>query len=262
MNRDSLRGILEALQRGDSSLEDASRQLEHYPFRDLGHTKFDTQREIRSGFAEVVYGAGKELTELRELVTAACESESRLLLTRLSAEQGSAIQDISAKLELHRDCGVAYLDFEPRAEPLGKVAVLSGGTSDSRVAEEAVVCGRFFGLEIERINDVGVAGLPRLFDSLEYIGTMDLLIVVAGMEGALPSVVAGLCPVPLIAVPTSVGYGASFEGITALLSMLVSCSPGLSVVNIDNGFGAALAAAKILKHLGRSRDNFAESDAS
>ena len=249
MHNKALLSLLEQVQSGVLLPDKALEAIDEARLLELGCARLDTQREWRTGFPEVVYAESKSTDDLLQIVEAFLEKQGKVLITRLKQEQSSVLQQNFPCLICHTNCGVAFYKAEDNSRKLGKVAVLSAGTSDSKVAEEAFVCGEYFDIEMFQINDIGIAGLHRLIDCLPQIQLQDLLIVVAGMEGALPGVVAGLCPVPVIAVPSSVGYGVSLGGITALFSMLVSCSPGLTVVNIDNGFGAALAAARILRHL-------------
>lgn len=219
------------------------------------HTEPDLSREARTGIEEVVFGGAKSVDQLIEIVRFQLSSLGKVLCTRLSDSHLDALRRAFPDLVLLPAAGVAHSPYAPLdGSGLGCVGVVSAGTSDTRTAEEAAVVARYFGCEVTRVNDVGVAGIERLMRRLPELRALDALIVVAGMEGALPGVVAGLVPVPVIAVPTSVGYGASFQGVTALLSMLVSCSPGMSVVNIDNGFGAAVAAVRWLRHLRRKTD--------
>ncbi len=240
--------LLELLQRvaaGDVSPEEAHEQVARRPCLDLGAARLDLQRELRTGLPEVVFGQGKSDEELVRIVEAMAGASGRVLVTRVEA---AAAELLNAALPHGR--------FEPRARvwsagrfgpPSGRrVAVLSAGTADARPAEEAAVCVEWLGHEVERIRDVGVAGLGRLLDSIDSVRRADVAVVAAGMDGALPTVVAGLVPCPVVAVPTSVGYGASFEGIAPLLTMLTACAPGVAVVNIDSGFGAAALAHRIL----------------
>ena len=251
MNREELTGLLSDVQQGRISLEQAVERFVHYPTRELNSARLDLHREMRSGFAEVVYAEGKTPAQLLDIVSALLGVPGRVLITRLKKDHILPLRESFPSLIIHEDCGVAHSSEGSGAAIEGCLAVVTAGTSDKAVAQEAAVCARYFGLETTLINDVGIAGLHRLLDVLPILSKQDMLIVVAGMEGALPGVIGGMCPVPVIAVPTSVGYGASFGGITAFLSMLVSCSPGHTVVNIDNGFGAALAAARIIRHLKR-----------
>ena len=212
---------------------------------DLGHTRVDLDRAARTGDPEVVYGAGKTPEQVASILTTlhARHPERAVLATRLSPGAMDAARDVGA--ELHEVARAATLG--PLPEPRGRVGVLSAGTSDAPVAAEAALAIAVHGSGVEEIRDVGVAGLHRLLGVTDRFDGLDCLVVVAGMEGALPSVVGGLTGLPLIAVPTSVGYGASFGGVAALLGMLNSCAPGVTVVNIDNGYGAGVAAARIAR---------------
>lgn len=221
----------------------------------LSHTVPDFAREERTGIEEVVFGGQKSTEQLCEIVSRHLETLGKVLCTRLNEEHCEVLSLRFPSLTVSRSSGVA-LTPPPALEGigLGRVAVVSAGTSDHRVAEEAELVARYLGCHVQRFNDIGVAGIHRLMARLPELKQQDAIIAVAGMEGALPGVVSGLLPVPVIAVPTSVGYGASFQGLAALLGMLVSCSPGMSVVNIDNGFGAAVVAARWLRHLRRNTD--------
>jgi len=246
MQREELRDILSEVEHGRMAVEDALAQLAAFPaVQDLGHTTLDTAREARCGHPEVVYGAGKTPQELLEVSRAVVEHHGRLLVTRPTSE-GLAL--LSAELDetvIHERSGCVTVGSPEEESLCGLVAVVSAGTSDGAVAEEAAVTARFHGARVSEVRDAGVAGLHRLLSHGELLREARCLVVVAGMEGALPSVVGGLVSSPVIAVPTSVGYGASFGGIAALLGMLNSCAAGVTVVNIDNGFGAGYTAALI-----------------
>ena len=240
MNRERLEALLSAVARGDTSVEEAVEDLRGMPFRDLGFAKLDTHRALRTGHPEVVFGGGKEPRQLAEIVAGLAESANPVLVTRLSDE---GRDHLASKFPLARfddEAGAMALGEPPR--PSGCVAVLCAGTSDIPVAAEAAFTAETLGSEVARHWDVGVAGLQRLLSVREELDSARAIVVVAGMDGALPSVVGGLVRVPVIAVPTSVGYGASYGGLAALLGMLNSCAPGVSVVNIDNGFGAGYLA--------------------
>lgn len=240
-----MREILEALRDGRLGLEDALARLRSFPVRDLGHTQLDTQRELRCGGPEVVYGEGKTAEQIVDIACALLEHHERLLVTRIRPEAAAAVRQRIPQA-IHNPLA-RTLHVEPKAglELSGQVLIVCAGTSDLPVAEEAAVTARLFGAQVETLKDVGVAGIHRLLAHTEKLQAARVLVVVAGMEGALPSVVGGLVAAPLIAVPTSVGYGASLGGIAALLAMLNSCAAGVGVVNIDNGFGAGLLAARI-----------------
>lgn len=216
---------------------------------DLGHSTLDLDRAERTGSAEVVFGQGKTYDQLQDITTALLAAGQRVLITRLDADKLERLQAHWPSADVHIDAGIAALYPEQEQHPLvpttTSIAVISAGTSDMSVAEEAALTAEFYGNPVLRIRDVGVAGLHRLLARVDEIRSAKVVIVVAGMEGALPSVVGGLVDKPVIAVPTSVGYGAAFGGVAALLGMLNSCASGLSVVNIDNGFGAGFLANRM-----------------
>ncbi len=237
--------ILQAYKESRLSLEEACEALSRAHTAQLGHTVVDLHRERRVGAAEVIYSPGKAPEQLAEIFVALANRRQNVLATRADAEGFAAVRRELPGASFNAAAGTIVHVSEPPARASSSVAVVSAGTSDQRAAEEAVVTAEFYGNPIIRIADVGVAGLHRLLSRLPEIETARVVIVVAGREGALPSVVAGLVRAPVIAVPTSVGYGASFSGITALLAMLNSCASGVSVVNIDNGFGAGYIASLI-----------------
>lgn len=237
--------LLEEFRAGKIALPDAVRAFQAPPVSDLGFAQVDTHRSLRKGFAEVIYGGGKTAEQVVEIAGRLLEREERLLITRVDATQARAVKKKFKVARHHEAARCITMDPSPLPKRPGLIAVICAGTSDLPVAEEAVVTADIMGNQVERIYDVGVAGLHRLLNKLEAIQKARVVIVVAGMEGALPSVVAGLISHPVIAVPTSVGYGANFAGLTPLLSMLNSCSSGVTVVNIDNGFGAGYAASQI-----------------
>jgi pyridinium-3,5-biscarboxylic acid mononucleotide synthase len=219
-------------------------------FVDLGFARVDTDRRRRTGFPEVIFGQGKTPEEVARIAAVILERESLLLATRISREQFQAVQTKFPGAVFHERARCLTIEREPQPKLARPVAVIAAGTSDLPVAEEAAVTLEIFGNRAERIYDAGVAGIHRVLGETDRLRTCAAVIVVAGMEGALPSVVAGLVDKPVIAVPTSVGYGASFGGLAALLGMLNSCGSGVTVVNIDNGFGAAYAAATINRLIG------------
>ncbi len=245
MDRERLKELLEAVRAGDLDPEEALSRLSGLPVADLGHTRVDTHRALRCGFPEVVFGQGKTSGELLEISRSILDHHDRLLVTRIDEEPAAALQAAIPAGVYHDRARVLTVGLPEKEEGEGHVLVLSAGTSDASVAEEAELTARMLGAHVERIVDVGVAGIHRLLEHAELLATARVLVVVAGMEGALPSVVGGLVDRPVIAVPTSIGYGASFGGLTALLAMLNSCAAGVSVVNIDNGFGAGYCAALI-----------------
>ena len=240
----SLREILEKVARGELSPAQAERALSFLPYEDLGFAKLDHHRALRKHFPEVIYGPGKSLTQLKEILGSFLAKEAPVLVTRLEPEKGKALEEEFSGLVYHEG---ARLLYSPRADlpRRGLVLILSGGTADLPVLEEARICAEQFGNRVETLADVGVAGVHRLLSHLSLLKEARVIICVAGMEGALPSLVAGLVDVPVVAVPTSTGYGANFGGLAPLLSMLNSCAPGVCVVNIDNGFGAAYLASLI-----------------
>jgi len=231
------------------SQEELIKLFQRAPFEDLGFARVDTHRALRKGFPEVVFGQGKTPPQIESIVQKLAEASHAVLVTRVEPEAAADIQSRMPELAYHPLARCLLWQGSTELHTGGKVCVVSAGTSDMPVAEEAAVTAEVMGNHVERIYDVGVAGLHRLLASLERLQQAEVLIVVAGMEGALPSVVAGLVSQPIIAVPTSVGYGASFNGLAALLGMLTSCGSGVTVVNIDNGFGAAFAASQITQLL-------------
>lgn len=245
MTTDDAIKLLERFRAGKMSLAGALRAFQAPPVEDLGFAQVDMHRALRKGFAEVIYAAGKTAGQVVEIASRILQREERLLITRLDPAQARAVKKKFKDARHHPAARCVTMDPHPLPKRPGVIAVVCAGTSDLPVAEEAAVTADILGNRVERVRDVGVAGLHRLLNKLETIQKARVVIVVAGMEGALPGVVAGLVSRPVIAVPTSVGYGANFGGLTPLLSMLNSCSAGLTVVNIDNGFGAGWAASQI-----------------
>jgi NCAIR mutase (PurE)-related protein len=244
MNRDEIRRLLEELAAGQAEVGDVLDRLQAGGFEELGFARLDTDRERRTGAAEVILAPGKTDDQLGSLVERCLAQHDKVLVTRLEAERAEPLLTRFQGLKYHALARV--IEARPEREPwCPPVAVVSAGTSDQNVAEEAAIVLEHLGHPVDRINDVGVAGIHRLFSVLERLRTARALVVVAGMEGALPSVVAGLVDRPVVAVPTSVGYGASFGGVAALLGMLNSCAAGIGVVNIDNGYGAATLVHRI-----------------
>ncbi len=246
MTETKIRQLLEQVAAGRVSSAQALQRLRYLPFEDLGFARIDNHRSLRRDIPEVVFGAGKSVQQIVKIAQRMAAAGINLMVTRLDAAKAGAVKRQLRKFDYRADARVGLL---LRAQPIprghGTIMVVSAGTSDIPVAEEAAVSAEFFGNPVERLYDVGVAGLHRLTSQLKMLDAASVIIVVAGMEGALPSVVAGLVGKPVIGVPTSVGYGAAFGGIAPLLGMLNSCAGGLTVVNIDNGFGAALAATLI-----------------
>ena len=246
MHRSDLEALLGRVRRGETTVTEALQALRDYPFADLGFARLDLHRELRTGLPEVIFGEGKTIEQLAALAERLRAHGQNVLITRLAREQAAALCERMPELVYHADARLAVLAVTPAvAEGRGIILVVSAGTADQPVAEEAAWTATLAGHTVERLYDVGVAGLHRLLHDHERLRAATVVIVVAGMEGALPSVVGGLVDVPVIAVPTSVGYGASFGGLAALLAMLNSCAAGVTVVNVDNGFGAGVAASRI-----------------
>ena len=246
MTPQRLQILLKEVQNGDQTVENALEQLRDLPFEDLEFVKIDHHRALRQGFPEVVFGAGKTPDQIAQIAQKLHERGDVVLITRASMEAFEAVKTEVPTAIYDELARIIQIDGE-KPDLNGKIGVLCAGTSDLPVAREAAICARAMGAEVLEISDVGVAGLHRLLEVLPQLRECRALIVVAGMEGALPSVVAGLVSIPVVAVPTSVGYGAAFGGLAALLGMLNSCSNGIAVVNIDNGFGAAAFVASILR---------------
>ena len=243
--RDRTRRILEDLSEGRISVDDAMLELRLEPFEDLGFAKVDLHRGIRQGVPEVIYGAGKTPDQIISIARVMIDrGVGTIMVTRIDGEKAS---EVGSVLDMEYDpvSRIGIIGGRPEDEPVGKITVITAGTSDIPVAEEAAVTAEVLGNRVVRIYDAGVAGIHRLLSHLEDIMTSRAIVAVAGMEGALASVVGGMADCPVIAVPTSVGYGASFGGLSALLTMLNSCASGIGVVNIDNGFGAGYLASMI-----------------
>jgi len=240
--------LLRDVKAGKVPVGEAVERLRELPFEDLGFAKVDHHRELRTGFPEVIYGAGKTVEQVVEIAKRIVARNRVALATRCTAEMHEAAREAFPDVAWHEAARILVIGTPPRVSPRAKpVAVVTAGTADVPVAEEAAVTAETMGCRVERIFDVGVAGLHRLLSHRERLNEARCIIVVAGMEGALASVVGGLVSAPVIAVPTSVGYGASFEGLSALLTMLNSCAAGVTVVNIDNGFGAGYFAALLVR---------------
>jgi NCAIR mutase (PurE)-related protein len=246
MDRNRLLELLAAVERGSLSAEDACTSLANLPFEDIGHARIDHHRVLRSGLPEVIYAAGKSPEQTAEIFTRMAAAGTDVLATRVDEPTATAVLASVPHATYHPQARAISLR-QTQTDVRGHIAVVCAGTSDLTCAEEAAVTAELFGTGVTRLYDVGVAGIHRLLAVREQLNGAHAVIVCAGMEGALPSVVGGLVGVPVIAVPTSVGYGASFQGTTALLGMLNSCSPNVTVVNIDNGFGAAYTATLIAR---------------
>jgi NCAIR mutase (PurE)-related protein len=246
MDPDRIVELLMQVRQGKVSVGQAMARLRHLPFEDLGFAKIDHHRALRRGFPEVILGEGKEPHEIAAIVRALRRRKTNVLVTRLSAQKMALVKKLISGLKYHATARAATWIGQPiKITGKGVVLVVCAGTSDIAVAEEAVLTATIMGNRVEKLFDVGVAGIHRLLGNREQLAAASVVIVIAGMEGALPSVVAGLIDRPVIAVPTSVGYGTSFNGVAALLGMLNSCASGVTVVNIDNGFGAGFAASLI-----------------
>lgn len=244
MNSD-IRLLLEKVKDGSVSVDDALLSIKKQPFEDIGYAKVDFHRGVRQGAPEVIYGAGKTPEQIKGIVESMLKNKQEtILITRLSKESAEIISK-SFELDYRENARIGIVGKLPKPTGIGKIVVATGGTSDIPVAEEAALTAEAHGNEVVRLYDVGVAGLHRLLAHMDEIMSASVIIAIAGMEGALASVIGGLADCPVIAVPTSVGYGASFNGLSALLSMLNSCASGVSVVNIDNGFGAGYQASMI-----------------
>jgi len=246
VNEQKLREILQDLREGKTDVDTALESLRFWPYENLGFARVDHHRALRRGFPEVIFGEGKSAGQIAQIMGAMLARGANVLATRVDRDKAEAVQN-EIKTAVYHDTArtLTVRQHQPSGEGRGLVLVLAAGTSDIPVAEEAAVTAEMIGSRVERVFDVGVAGLHRLLDLRRQIREASVLVVVAGMEGALPSVVGGMVNKPIIAVPTSVGYGVSFEGLAALMAMLNSCAPGLAVVNIDNGFGAGYMAALI-----------------
>lgn len=247
MEADELRELLEGVKKGDVQVEDALLKLKKLPFEDIGFAKIDNHRALRVGYPEVIYCEGKAIEHIKKIVEKMLESGSNILATRASYEVYEAIKSVDDNVQYYDMARICFIKRKEIQKTEGKILVVTGGTSDIPVAEEAAITAEVLGNTVERLYDVGVAGLHRLLSNTDRLMEARVLITVAGMEGALASVIGGLVDKPVIAVPTSVGYGANFKGLSALLTMLNSCASGIGVVNIDNGFGAGYLASMINK---------------
>jgi NCAIR mutase (PurE)-related protein len=246
MDRRRVEALLRDLREGSITVGEALEALRGLPYIDLGHAKVDTHRALRKGFPEVVYSPGKSPEQLARILSSLIDGGGPVMATRASPAVFEAVKAVLEDDEVRYYPEARIIAAgRPRRAPTGRVVVMTAGTSDVPVAEEAAVTAELMGARVERVYDVGVAGIHRLLDHRRTLEGARAVVVVAGMEGALPSVVAGLTEAPVVAVPTSVGYGASFDGLAALLAMMSSCAPGTAVVNVDNGFGAGYFAAVV-----------------
>jgi len=247
MNSEDMRSLLEGVKNGNISIDAATEKLEDLPYKELGYAKIDNHRELRVGYPEVIYCAGKTVEQVKGIIEFMNTKDNNILGTKATKEMYEAVKEICLGAEYNELAKTITVKKKEIIKTDTYIAVVTAGTSDLSVSEEAAITAEIFGNKVERINDVGVAGIHRLFSKLDIIRGAKVVVAVAGMEGALASVIGGLVDKPVIAVPTSVGYGANFGGLSALLSMLNSCSSGTSVVNIDNGFGAGYLASMINK---------------
>lgn len=247
MNIKEVEKLLNDVKEGNVSIDNALDVLKNFPYTDLGFARIDHHREIRTGYPEIIYCAGKTVEQVKEIFRVMAEKENNVVGTRATQEMFDEVKSIIPEAIYYKMARIISVQKNKTVPPESKIAVITAGTSDMPVAEEAAVTAELLGNNVIRIYDAGVAGIHRLVDKLPEIRKCKVVVVIAGMEGALASVVGGLVDKPVIAVPTSVGYGANFGGISALLAMLTSCSTGVTVVNIDNGFGAGFSASMINK---------------
>ncbi|MDR2038315.1 MAG: nickel pincer cofactor biosynthesis protein LarB [Bacteroidales bacterium] len=247
MTPEQIRSILESVQQGKQNIDGALEQLKDLPFTELGFAKIDNHRQLRTGYPEVIFCSGKTIDQSEEIIRLMYQRNNNILATRVSEELFHRIKGIYPETEYNPLARTIVIRRDEIPVTKTYISIVTAGTADIPVAEEAAITAELFGNKVERIFDVGVAGIHRLYSRLDLIRGGRVIIAVAGMEGALPSVIGGLVDKPVIAVPTSVGYGANFNGLSALLTMLNSCAAGISVVNIDNGFGAGYLASLINK---------------
>jgi len=247
MNIEDLKHLLTKIQDGSLGVEDAMQKMKYLPFHDLGHTKLDNHRELRQGYPEVVFCEGKTAEQVIHIISRMVERGQNVLGTRASRKKAKSVIANFPDAKYNEISRTITIKQKAYQSPETYISIVSAGTSDIPVADEAAITAEFYDNKVERFYDIGVAGIHRIQENIEKIAGARTIVVVAGMEGALPSVIGGLVDKPVIAVPTSVGYGVAFNGITALFGMLTSCASGLSVVNIDNGFGAGYLASMINK---------------
>jgi NCAIR mutase (PurE)-related protein len=247
MNIKEVENLLKDVKNGQTTIEEALDVLKNFPYTDLGFARIDHHREMRTGYPEIIYCAGKSVDQVKEIMKVMSEKENNIIGTRANQGMFDEVKKILPDAVYYPMARIISIQKKKPATPITRIAVITAGTSDMPIAEEAAITAELLGNNVLRIYDAGVAGIHRLVDKLPEIRNCRVIIVIAGMEGALASVVGGLVDKPVIAVPTSVGYGANFGGISALLAMLTSCSTGVTVVNIDNGFGAGFSASMINK---------------
>lgn len=254
MDKHEIEKLLISVKNGEESIENATDYFQNLLYKDLDFAKIDNHRKKRVGYPEVIYCEGKELEHLKGIVAEMLKKDVNILATRVSEEAYKAICEVTGNATYNKIARICIIN--PKTiKRVGKIAVVTGGTADVPVAEEAAMTCEVFGNNVSRYYDVGVAGIHRLFSKLEEIRSANVIIAVAGMEGALASVIAGLVEVPVVAVPTSIGYGSNFKGLSALLTMLNSCAAGIGVMNIDNGFGGGYLASQINKGFSKTGDD-------
>ncbi|MDD2798313.1 MAG: nickel pincer cofactor biosynthesis protein LarB [Bacteroidales bacterium] len=249
MTENRIYALLTDVKEGKIEVSQAIEELKNLPFEDLGYAKIDHHREIRTGYPEVIFCPGKSTSQIRGIITSLLAKNTNIMASRASQEIFDAVKDLASNIEYYSEARTIFIQRTEIKQSKSKILVVSGGTSDIPVAEEAVVTAEKLGCRVEKLYDVGVAGIHRLLANKHLLDEAQVIIAVAGMEGALASVVGGLTDKPVIAVPTSIGYGANFGGLAALLAMLNSCASGIGVVNIDNGFGAGFLAATIIRQI-------------
>ena len=254
MDKLEIEKLLSSVKNGEETIDNAAEYLQSLLYKDLDFAKIDYHRKKRVGYPEVIYCEGKEREHLKAIVSDMIKRDANILATRANEDTYKAILEVTDKVIYSKVARICIINPK-EIKKIGKIAVVTGGTADIPVAEEAALTCEVFGNNVERFFDVGVAGIHRLFSKLEEIRSANVIIAVAGMEGALASVIAGLVDIPVVAVPTSVGYGSNFNGLSALLTMLNSCAAGIGVMNIDNGFGAGYLASQINRGFSRSGDD-------
>jgi NCAIR mutase (PurE)-related protein len=247
MDKNKIKKLLEEVKKGNKNIKEALKTLEDLPFMDLGFAKIDSHRELRMGAPEAIYCMNKTSKQIMEIIEK-MKKDSNIIATRVPEKSLKKIKDTYPKAKIYPEASLAFIGKFPK-KTVGNIIIITGGTSDIPIARESEITAKSMGIKVETIFDVGISGIHRVLSIRNKLKKADVLIVIAGMEGALPSVVAGLVDTPIIAVPTSVGYGASFKGIAPLLTMLNSCAPGISVVNIDNGYSAGFFAAAVIKKI-------------
>ncbi len=253
MDKNKIKKLLEEVKKGNKSIKEALKTLENLPFMDLGFAKIDSHRELRMGAPEAIYCMNKTTSQIMQIIKK-MNNDSNIIATRVPEKTLKKIKDTYPEAKIYPEANLAFIGKFPK-KTIGKVTIVTAGTSDIPIARESEVTAKSMGIEVETIFDVGIAGIHRVLSIRNKLKKADIAIVIAGMEGALPSVIAGLIDTPIIAVPTSVGYGASFKGISPLLTMLNSCAPGICVMNIDNGYSAGFFAAAVIKKIrGKGRE--------